>query len=100
MALAHIKTVGRLGIHCFPITIEVDVSPGLPSFTIVGLADTIVQESRERIRTAIKNSGATFPLSRITINLAPSDIKKEGIGFDLPIAIGILVASEQLPAVQ
>lgn len=96
MALAQISTIGRLGIRCFPIVIEVDVSPGMPGFNIVGLPDTIVQESKERIRTAIKNSGATFPLSRITVNLAPADIKKEGIGFDLPIAIGILVASEQL----
>ncbi len=97
MALAHVKTVGRLGIRCFPITIEVDVSPGLPSFTIVGLPDTIVQESKERIRAAIKNSNQTFPLSRITVNLAPADIKKEGVGFDLPIALGILAASEQIP---
>ncbi len=98
MATAQIQTIGRLGIRCFPITIEVDVSPGLPAFTIVGLADTIVQESRERIRTAIRNSNATFPLSRITVNLAPADIKKEGVGFDLAIAIGILAASEQIPA--
>ncbi len=99
MALAHVKTVGRVGIQCFPITVEVDVSSGMPGFTIVGLADTIVHEAKERIRAAIKNSGATFPLSRITVNLAPADIKKEGIGFDVPIAIGILVASEQLPPV-
>ncbi len=97
MATAQIKTVGRLGIQCFSITVEVDVSPGLPAFTIVGLADTIVQESRERIRTAIRNSHATFPLLRITVNLAPADIKKEGVGFDLPIAVGILAASQQIP---
>lgn len=99
MALAHIQTIGRLGIKCFPMTIEVDVSPGLPSFSIVGLPDTIVQESKERIRAAIKNSGATWPLSRITVNLAPADIKKEGVGFDLPIAIGIIIANEELPEV-
>mgnify|MGYP000427519427 CR=1 FL=1 len=97
MAVAHIKTVGRLGIRCFPITIEVDVSSGLPSFQIVGLGDTVVQEAKERIRSAIKNSGATFPLSRITVNLAPAEIKKEGVGFDIPIAVGILAASEQIP---
>ncbi len=100
MGLAHIKTMGRLGIRCFPITIEVDVSPGMPAFTIVGLADTIVQEAKERIRAAIKNSGMSFPLARITVNLAPADIKKEGVGFDLPIALGILIADEQLPAVK
>lgn len=97
MALAQVKTVGRLGIRCFPITVEVDVSNGLPAFTIVGLGDAVVQESKERIRAAIKNSGATFPLARITVNLAPADVKKEGVGFDLPIAIGILAASEQIP---
>lgn len=98
MPLAHINTIGRMGMKCFPVTIEVDVSPGLPSFTVVGLPDTIVQEAKERIRAAIKNSGATFPLSRVTVNLAPADVKKEGVGFDLPIALGILVASEQLPS--
>jgi magnesium chelatase family protein len=97
MAIAHIKTIGRLGVRCFPITIEVDVSAGLPSFNIVGLPDTVVQESKERIRSAIKNCGASFPLSRITVNLAPASIPKEGIGFDLPIAIGILAADRQLP---
>lgn len=97
MAIAHVRTIGRLGMRCFPITVEVDVSHGLPAFTIVGLPDTIVQESKERIRSAIKNSGATFPLLRITVNLAPADIKKEGVGFDLPIALGILAASEQIP---
>lgn len=97
MATARIQTIGRLGIRCFPIVIEVDISPGLPAFTIVGLPDTVVQESKERIRASIKNSGATFPLARITVNLAPSDVRKEGVGFDLPIAIGILTASEQIP---
>ncbi|HEY1074457.1 MAG TPA: YifB family Mg chelatase-like AAA ATPase [Patescibacteria group bacterium] len=97
MAIAHITTIGRLGMRCFPITVEVDVSHGLPAFNIVGLPDTIVQESKERIRSAIKNSGATFPLLRITVNLAPADIKKEGVGFDLPIALGILAASDQIP---
>lgn len=100
MPLARINTIGRVGIKCFPVVIEVDVSPGLPSFTVVGLPDAIVQEAKERIRAAIKNSGATFPLSRVTVNLAPSDVKKEGVGFDLPIALGILAASEQLPPPQ
>lgn len=97
MAIARVKTIGRLGMRCFAIDVEVDVSPGLPGLTIVGLPDAIVQESKERIRAAIKNSRATFPLSRITVNLAPADVKKEGVGFDLPIAVGILAASEQIP---
>lgn len=98
MALATVATIGRIGIRCFTISVEVDVAPGLPSFNVVGLPDTVLQEAKERIRSAIKNSGATFPLSRITVNLAPSDVKKEGVGFDLPIALGILIASEQVPA--
>lgn len=98
MALALVRTYGRLGMTGFPITVEVDVASGMPTFTIVGLPDAIVQESKERIRTAIKNSGFTFPLSRVTVNLAPADIKKEGIGFDLPIALGILAADEQVEA--
>lgn len=96
MALAKVHTIGRYGIHSFPVTVGVDVSPGLPTLNIVGLADTIAQEARERIRAAIKHSGADFPLSRITVNLAPADLRKEGIGFDLPIALGILAASEQI----
>ncbi len=99
MGLAHVQTVARYGTRCFPLTVEVDVSAGLPHFTIVGLGDMVVQESRERIRTAIRNSGMTFPISRITVNLAPADMRKEGVGFDLPIAIGILIASGQLPAI-
>lgn len=96
MALALVKTYGRLGITGFPITVEVDVSNGMPCFSVVGLPDAAVCEARERIRSAIKNSNFDFPLSRITVNLAPADIKKEGVGFDLPIAIGILAASEQV----
>ena len=73
-------------------------SQGLPSFTIVGLPDKAVEESRERVRSAIKNSGADFPAKRITVNLAPADLPKEGPSYDLPIALGILLASEQLKA--
>lgn len=97
MAFASIATIGRIGVTCFSIAVEVDVSAGLPSFTVVGLPDAVLKEAKERIRSAIKNSGASFPLSRITVNLAPSDIKKDGVGFDLPIALGILAASEQVP---
>ena len=94
--LARIKSLGIMGIDGFPVTVECDVTNGLPSFEIVGLPDTAVKESKERVRLAIKNSGFIFPLGRITVNLAPADIKKEGPLYDLPIAIGILTATGQL----
>lgn len=83
------------GIQAHLIRVEVDVSNGLPEFSIVGLAKAAVRESRERVRSAIKNSGFDFPLQRITVNLAPADLKKDGSGLDLPIAIGILAATRQ-----
>ena len=76
--------------------VETDISNGLPALTIVGLPDTAVKESRERIRSAIKNSGFEFPMKRITINLAPANTKKEGTHLDLPMALGILKASHQI----
>lgn len=85
-----------LGLNGVLITVEVDISNGLPALDIVGLPDTAVRESRERVRAAIKNSGFEFPSRRITINLAPADLKKDSSGLDLPIAIGILAASEQI----
>ena len=84
------------GIDGFLVDVEVDISKGLPNFTIVGLGDTAVKESKERVRTAIINSGFEFPVGRITVNLAPASIKKEGAVFDLPIALGILLASSQI----
>ncbi len=84
------------GIDAYIVEVEVDVSHGLPSFTIVGLPDKAVQEAKERVRSAIKNSNFEFPPGRITVNLAPADIKKEGPIFDLPIAVGILYATEQI----
>lgn len=85
-------------MDAIPVTIEVDIaSQGLPSFTIVGLADRAVEESKERVRSAIRNSGADFPARKITINLAPADLPKEGPSYDLPIALGLLLASEQVP---
>ena len=78
------------------VEVEADISPGLPTFTIVGLPDTAVQESRERVRAAIRNSGCTFPMKRIIVNLAPADLKKAGPAYDLPIATGILLSSEQV----
>lgn len=97
--LAKIKSSAVIGLDAIPIDVEVDVaSQGLPSFTIVGLPDKAVEESKERVRSAIKNSGAEFPAKRITVNLAPADIPKEGPSYDLPIALGILTASGQIEA--
>ena len=92
------KTYGYalIGLNGIPVTVEVDVNNGLPSFEIVGLADTAVKESKERVRSAIKNSGRTFPTKKITANLAPADVKKEGSALDLALAVGILKASAQL----
>lgn len=78
-----------------PVDVEVNIGSGLPAFNIVGLPGAAVQEARERVRSALHNSGFEFPLRRITVNLAPADVRKEGPIYDLPIAIGILVASEQ-----
>ncbi|MFC2095022.1 magnesium chelatase domain-containing protein [Candidatus Bipolaricaulota bacterium] len=85
-----------LGIEARLIEIQCDVSGGLPTFNVVGLPEKEVSESRERIRSAIKNSGFRFPAGRITANLAPADLRKEGVGFDLPIAIAILMATGQV----
>lgn len=87
---------GLLGLEAYPVGIEIDVAKGLPQVTLVGLADTAIKESRERVRSAIKNSGFQWPAQRITVNLAPSDIKKEGACFDLAIALGILAATGQI----
>lgn len=94
--LAKIFSFGLLGIEAYPVEIEVDVSRGLPAVTLVGLADTAIKESKERVKSAIKNSGFSWPAERITISLAPSDIKKEGASFDLAIALGILCATQQI----
>src|SRR5574343_1313497 len=94
--VAKVLAFGLLGIEAYPLEIEADVSSGLPIFTIVGMADTAVRESRERVKSAIKNSGFAWPIDRITVSLAPSDIKKEGAAFDLAIALGILAANGQI----
>lgn len=95
--LSKITSAAVVGLDAVPITVEVDIAAmGLPSFTIVGLPDKAVEESKERVRAAIKNSGADLPPKRITVNLAPADLPKEGPAYDLPIALGILMASEQL----
>lgn len=90
--LARVTSAAVLGVDAYPVDIEVDISAGLPSFTVVGLPDAAVQESRERVRAAIKNAGFPFPASRIVVNLAPADIRKEGPAFDLPIALALLAA--------
>jgi magnesium chelatase family protein len=94
--LAKVFSFGLLGIEAYPVEVEVDVSRGLPLVTVVGLADTSVRESKERVKSAIKNSGFQWPQERITVSLTPSDIKKEGACFDLAIALGILSATGQL----
>ncbi|MFW6241692.1 MAG: magnesium chelatase domain-containing protein, partial [Thermodesulfobacteriota bacterium] len=90
--LAKVLSSAVIGIDAYLVEVEVDLSPGLPYFTTVGLPEAAVKESKERVKTAIGNSGFPFPDDRITVNLAPADIKKEGTGFDLPMALGILAA--------
>jgi len=97
--VAKIFSATTVGLDSFLVEVEVDIGAGLPSFTIVGLPDKAIDESKERIRAAIKNSNVMFPQHRLTINLAPADMKKEGPSFDLPMAVGILVAGEQLEKV-
>ncbi|OOM04259.1 YifB family Mg chelatase-like AAA ATPase [Clostridium acetobutylicum] len=96
MSTVILKSASLTGINGFMVSVEIDVSKGLPAFNIVGLADAAVRESRERVRAAIINSGFKFPVCRITINLAPASLKKEGSSFDLPIAIGILLSTKQI----
>ena len=96
--LACTHSCATVGLEGFIIRVEVDLSPGIPKFNMVGLPDTAVQEAKERVRAALRNSGCEFPMRRITVNLAPADLKKEGPAYDLPIAIGILLSSGQLDA--
>ncbi len=93
---ASVQSLGLFGIDGFPVTTEADISQGLPSFELVGLPDAAVRESRDRVRAVIKNTGFTYPVSRITVNLAPADVKKEGSVYDLPLLLAILQASGQL----
>lgn len=95
--LSKVRTCSITGLIVTKIEVEVDISNGLPNINVVGLPDTSIKESKERVRSAIKNSGLNFPMKRITINLSPADTKKEGSHFDLPIALGILGASMQIP---
>jgi magnesium chelatase family protein len=97
-AVARVTACALWGLETALVTVEVDVANGLPAFVVVGLPDAAVQEARERVRAAIRNSGYEFPLRRVTVNLAPAERRKEGTGFDLAIALGILRASGQLRA--
>jgi magnesium chelatase family protein len=94
--LASLRSAATFGIDAYPVQVEVDVSFGLPNFTMVGLPDATVRESRDRVRSTIRNSGFPFPPHRITVNLAPADVRKAGSSFDLPIALGLLAASGPL----
>ncbi|GGK22134.1 ATP-dependent protease [Deinococcus malanensis] len=96
--LARVRSVALIGVDAVPVEVEVDVSPGLPSFMVVGLPDQAVSEARERVRAAVRNAGLPFPAARITVNLAPADLRKEGPLYDLPIALGVLAAQELVSA--
>jgi predicted ATPase with chaperone activity len=96
--LAKVLAGAPLGIDAYPVEVEVDIAQGLPQFATVGLPEGAVKESKDRIKSAIKNSGYDFPTRRITINLAPADIRKDGTAFDLPMAIGLLTATGLIPA--
>jgi magnesium chelatase family protein len=95
--LARVFSCAIIGLDGVVVEVEVDTGQGLPGITIVRLPDTAVQESRERVQMAIKNSGLFFPRKRITVNLVPAAVRKEGLSYDLPIALGVLIATDQLP---
>ncbi|MCI0851125.1 MAG: YifB family Mg chelatase-like AAA ATPase [Chloroflexi bacterium] len=97
--LAKTRTCALIGLDGIVVETEVDIAPGLPAFHIVGLPDTALQESRERVRAAIRNSGVEFPMRRIAVSLAPADVRKSGPAYDLPIAIGILTSTGQVPEI-
>lgn len=96
--LARVWSSSLVGIDAVKVGVEIDVSGGLPGIVVVGLPDTAVQESRERVKAALKNAGYSFPTRKIVINLTPADLRKEGPSFDLPISVGIMAASEQVSA--
>ena len=94
--LARCRSAALQGLEARPVIVEVDLAPGLPGIQLVGLPDKAIQESRERVRSALRNSGFRGPLVRVVVNLAPADLRKEGPAFDLPIALALLVASGPL----
>ena len=91
-----VSSFGLTGIACYPVTVEADVSRAFPCFEIVGLPDAAVKESKDRVRSAMKNCGMEFPSSRVVVNLAPADTKKTGAIYDLPILVGILCSTGAL----
>ena len=95
--VSRMMSFGLIGLEAFPVTVEVDLSSGLPAFEIVGLPDAAVKESKERVRSAIKNSGYNFPPKRITVNLAPADVRKVGPIYDLAILMGFLACDGVIP---
>lgn len=95
---AQVTSCGSFALEGFRVTVEADISGGLPAFEIVGLPDSTVKEAKDRVRSALKNNGFSWPVSRITVNLAPADIKKTGPVYDLPVLLAVLLASEQLPS--
>jgi len=97
MTQATVPSSTLVGVDAIDVEVQVDVSAGLPAFTIVGLGDTAVLEARDRVRAALRSSGFDFPNARVTVNLAPSPVRKHGTGFDLPIAVGVLAATGQVP---
>ena len=96
--LATVRSSALLGIDAIMVDVEVDITQGLPQFATVGLPDGAVKESKDRVKSALKNSGYDFPNRKITVNLAPADIRKEGAAFDLPISVGILAATGVITA--
>jgi magnesium chelatase family protein len=96
MGIARVASRAQLGLSAPRVEVEIHLGQGLPTFSIVGLPATAVKESKDRVRAALQNSGFDFPAGRITVNLSPADLPKEGCRYDLPIALGILLASEQL----
>ena len=98
--VSNIHSMGLFGMDAFPVEVEADLSSGLPAFEIVGLPDASVRESRDRVRSSIRNSGFDFPVCRITVNLAPADMKKEGSLYDLPLLVSVLSAGGQIHADQ
>ncbi len=95
--LARVNSCAVIGLEGVIVEVEVDTSQGLPSMIIVGLPDAAVQESRERVQSAVKNAGLFYPRKKVTVNLAPASVRKEGPAYDLPIALGVLIAGEQIP---
>ena len=99
MTFSKLTSMGLLGIEAFPVEVEAFLSKGMPCFDVVGLPDAAVRESRERVRAAIRTCGFEYPTARITVNLAPADVRKEGAIYDVPLLLALLSASEQIPPI-